>query len=345
MRNRLLVAVVCGAVLAGPAGAPAAVAAAPGTGSPTCGTEIQASVTLHADLTCSGPVLLIGGSTGGAAPVVVNLGRHTVRSTTGTTTLLMTGGDGLTPVTVDNGTVVPPPDGVAVQAPGGPAVTFHGMTFRGNVITTFVSSTFDRDRFLSGAGLYGDSTVATVRHSHFEGTATDRFAISLGFTEATVTDSTIDGYGVGILLSDFEGRADFERNRISGAGTGIEMDYGANPGVISGNRVVGSTGDGILLGQGSGIGSPGGEPPGLFVSGNVVSGNGGDGIHVDPVPVLAYGDFGIDVTLTGNRTLDNARYGIESPGDIPALNVTVVDGGGNRARGNGETPQCLNVAC
>ena len=344
MRNRLLVALACGGVLAGPAVAPAAAAAAPGGESPTCGSEIDTSVTLHADLACSGPVFLIGGSSGGA-PVVVDLGRHTIRSTSGTTTLLMTGGDGLTPVTVRSGTVVPPPDGVAVQAPGGPAVTFRSMTFLGNVITTFVSSTFDGDRFLSGAGLYGNSTVATVRHSHFVGTATDRFAISLGFTEATVTDSTIDGYAVGIALSDFQGRADFERNRISGAGTGIEMNYGANPGVISGNRVVGSTGDGILLGQGSGIGGPGEEPPGLTVSANVVSGNGGDGIHVDPVPVMPYGDFGIDVTLTGNRADYNGRYGIESPGDIPAQNVTVTDGGGNRARGNGETPQCLNVAC
>ena len=54
-------------------------------------------------------------------------------------------------------------------------------------------------------------------------------------------------------------------------------------------------------------------------------------------------DDGIEVgdavaTLTRNTANNNADYGIEA-----VLGVT--DGGGNRASGNGNAAQCLNVVC
>ena len=61
---------------------------------------------------------------------------------------------------------------------------------------------------------------------------------------------------------------------------------------------------------------------------NVASGNGDDGIDVD--------DAG--TTITSNTANDNGDYGIEAVPDV-------IDGGGNKARGNGNPAQCLNVSC
>jgi parallel beta-helix repeat protein len=54
-------------------------------------------------------------------------------------------------------------------------------------------------------------------------------------------------------------------------------------------------------------------------------------------------DDGIDVnsrttTITGNHAVHNGDFGIEAV-------VGVIDGGGNKARGNGNPAQCLNVVC
>ena len=61
---------------------------------------------------------------------------------------------------------------------------------------------------------------------------------------------------------------------------------------------------------------------------NRASRNGDDGIDVE----------NSDATLTGNTADRNSDLGIEA---VPG----VTDGGGNRAFGNGNPLQCLNVAC
>ena len=55
------------------------------------------------------------------------------------------------------------------------------------------------------------------------------------------------------------------------------------------------------------------------------------------------GDDGIDAaasgtTVTANTANDNTDLGIEA---VPG----VIDGGGNKASGNGNPAQCLNVRC
>ena len=45
-----------------------------------------------------------------------------------------------------------------------------------------------------------------------------------------------------------------------------------------------------------------------------------------------------DTTVTANTANDNGELGIEA---VPG----VVDGGGNRARGNGDPRQCVGVTC
>ena len=64
------------------------------------------------------------------------------------------------------------------------------------------------------------------------------------------------------------------------------------------------------------------------VEGNTANGNGDDGIDVQNA----------NTTLTSNTANDNVDFGIEA---VPG----VIDGGGNRAFGNGNPLQCLNVVC
>jgi hypothetical protein len=61
---------------------------------------------------------------------------------------------------------------------------------------------------------------------------------------------------------------------------------------------------------------------------NIAIGAGDDGIDVDTAAT----------TLTRNLALRNGDLGIEA---VPG----VIDGGGNKAQGNGNPAQCLNVAC
>jgi hypothetical protein len=62
--------------------------------------------------------------------------------------------------------------------------------------------------------------------------------------------------------------------------------------------------------------------------------NGDDGIEIGEGGAIP----GSSVVLTRNTANDNGDFGIEAaPG--------VTDGGGNKASGNGNPLQCLNVFC
>ena len=89
---------------------------------------------------------------------------------------------------------------------------------------------------------------------------------------------------------------------------------------VSRNRIDGSHEDGIwvsLILRGT-----------ITLDRNVVTDSGDDGIDVDTPRAV----------ITRNRANFNVDLGIEAePG--------VTDGGGNKARGNGNPAQCLNVRC
>jgi hypothetical protein len=98
------------------------------------------------------------------------------------------------------------------------------------------------------------------------------------------------------------------------AGTGL-----ARGNVLRGNRVKSAGLDGILIDE---------TATNSLVKRNRVVGAGDDGIDVDS-PVTA---------LTRNIANRNRDLGIEA---VPG----VIDGGGNKAKGNGNPLQCRNVAC
>jgi large repetitive protein len=137
------------------------------------------------------------------------------------------------------------------------------------------------------------------------------------------------------------------RNQVLESGLfGINRD-GGDRNLIAHNKVRGAGRQGILVGV---YGSPNGRDNAVIA--NRVRDVGRDGVRVgkkvtDTVlrrnRVRDAGDDGIDVrpasaTLTSNRASHNHDLGITAADGVS-------DGGGNRASGNGDSRQCLNVRC
>ena len=145
--------------------------------------------------------------------------------------------------------------------------------------------------------------------------------------------SACDGCGIGIQIY---GNDDVvARNLvIDSPRYGIEVDDFGDPGhspatdnIVRDNVVIRS-GKGIAIGP-----EAGGVVLNTLIKRNVVVDAVDDGIQlVGPSTGLAAS------TLTGNITVHNGDLGIEAvPGTI--------DGGGNKAAGNGNPLQCLNIRC
>ena len=144
-------------------------------------------------------------------------------------------------------------------------------------------------------------------------------------------------------------------NRITGTGSvpseaggfGILLDGGGHN-LVQRNTLTGGRGPAIFLTQ---LEAPS-PPDHNVISHNTVNNNLVDGILVDLAATATLverntansnGDNGIDVaapgtTVTANTANDNTDLGIKA---VPG----VIDGGGNKASGNGNPAQCLNVRC
>jgi Periplasmic copper-binding protein (NosD) len=158
-------------------------------------------------------------------------------------------------------------------------------------------------------------------------------AIALFTTKDTVVEKNniIGNSGVAVQEGNTSSGTRFLDNSIVGTrfldtpleGNGTGLGVGGSDGtVIARNRLDHNAGDGLFLtsaGQNT------------LVERNFASGNGDDGIDVDSTRTPR-------ATLTRNTANNNFDLGIEAvPGTI--------DGGGNKASGNGNPAQCLNVAC
>jgi hypothetical protein len=163
-------------------------------------------------------------------------------------------------------------------------------------------------------------------------------------------------------------RNEIRRNRSVRDGDG--MDLAGNRNVIAGNRIShprGEDGIGISLDAGdrnliarnsvrdpktTGIGVGFGRAIGNVMSRNHIRGAGGDGMDVDKKGqhtrlrrnhIVGSKDDGLDINnpktkLTRNEARRNGDLGIEAVHGV-------IDGGGNRASGNGDPRQCTHVAC
>ena len=189
-----------------------------------------------------------------------------------------------------------------------------------------------------------------------------------------ISKNDLDKASIGLAFGSHDNTV--AANSVSGSG-GVALTYGAHGNEIKGNAITGG-GIGIFASSGNvivgndisasptfGIGVHGschfGRSDENALVRNTVRGSAGDGIavaasdnypHPCPGPrgnaiienkVDAGNDDGIDVdsestVVTKNSTNDNGDLGIEA---VPG----VIDGGGNRARGNGNPLQCLYVVC
>jgi parallel beta-helix repeat protein len=154
--------------------------------------------------------------------------------------------------------------------------------------------------------------------------------------------------GGGILISPGK-RNVIARNRLSRDGSGIGIERGRHN-LVARNLVVDPRGRGIRLGLDFADGSSVGGVDNI-VRRNVVKRSGDDAFLINRKGAsvlrrnVAKGakDDGFDIEsrstrLTKNRAKHNADLGIEAV-------KGVIDGGGNRAGGNGDPRQCVNVKC
>jgi hypothetical protein len=221
----------------------------------------------------------------------------------------------------------------------------------------------------NGGGLHtGVLSVVTVRNSTFRDNR--GWGISSDDTVLRLADSRITGNAEGGIKGFMLYGSTIRGNRIADQPTGPGFDAsgwtlqsttikdntftnnqvgllarGVGPfsqgGPISGNRFVGNLAAGMWLEDSAAVASSDAQ---LNVVGNTFTGNGfasdglvdasgravDDGLHLDVV--------GLRVDVGDNVATRNAGHGIAAYDDA-------ADDGGNRARANGQAPQCVGVVC
>jgi parallel beta-helix repeat protein len=313
-----------------------------------CGDTITQDTTLDSDLLCAADGLTIDGD-----QVTLDLAGHSI---TGSGT-----GIGIAPV-----------GGLVVEVRGGTVRGFGAALFSDGPRSLIV-----REMLIerNGAGVrcnYSDECRVLDSSFFFNGaTAINAYSPDNGGI-AEIRGNVVRHNMNGISITDYT--ATVTDNRVErNSGFGVELDYGAQGGVSS-NVVSHNGGDGVLItfnsdvtltsnriqangGDGVEAEGAGGFTTGADLIGNRISGNAGDGVRfgfevvgvIDSNRTDRNGDDGIDVdaadplnfnevVVRANRAFFNADLGIE------AVSATT-DGGGNRAKHNGNPAQCVGVRC
>jgi parallel beta-helix repeat protein len=309
-----------------------------------CGDVITEDTVLENDLlNCPGDGLVIG-----ADNVTLDLNGHLIDGTgfptTGAGVDNNAGYDG---VTVIDGRIQEFVAGVQLMNASDNVVA--RLTLAGSPIGVSVQGDSDRNvisRNVSdgGIGLLGDTDGNVIERNTVSGSSGPGIQVLNGFPPTQpegnrAERNTVSDTGIGI---DVSGAVDtlVDRNEVSDAQFGISV---SGLRTLVNQNSVSTSGVSIILGQASGT----------TLLKNEVSDSTGDGIFVPSVVAVntlldqntanRNGDDGIDVeststTLTKNTANDNGDLGIEAV-------AGVTDGGGNKARGNGNPSQCLNVQC
>jgi parallel beta-helix repeat protein len=164
--------------------------------------------------------------------------------------------------------------------------------------------------------------------------------VLFGGSDASVTNGTIRGFRVGVLSGSFHSR--IQDDRLVDNVEGIRVSEPGDTMTVSGNLITETASFGIFVDDSSfneiygnrvlradtGILVADGSADNRLAS-NRVRRNVDDGIRVEEP---------YNTTLTGNRADFNGDFGIEAA-------LGNIDGGGNRAKHNGNPLQCLNVVC
>jgi parallel beta-helix repeat protein len=291
-----------------------------------CGKTVTTSLRLTADVSCSeDPALIVG-----ADQIDINLAGHRLGA--------------------------PFPLGIAIRNNGHSDVTIRNGTVAGGIDLNGASRNLIRGIDLSTGAIAGidveGGAANAVRASDVFGR---QFGIRVGSDDAVVANNDADA-ALGPAIGVTGERARIVRNRVNRAGgpnvfAGIELS-GSNGRVVD-NRVSGGwLKGGIVLDAGGSNVIAENEVSDIRFADGQTDPKLGDGIVINAFTAgtllrnnLAQrndGD-GIDVRASGARLRDNSAFDNHLLGINAVAGVT--DLGGNRAHGNGNPQQCLNVAC
>jgi hypothetical protein len=327
----------------------------PATASAThvqCGDVITQDTTLDSDLVdCPGDGVVIG-----ASGIRLDLGRHLIDGTSGASRAGINNQAGHDGVTVTNGTIRD--FGISVwlsNQQGGEAS--HLVTDNSIALDDSPDIRIERN-VVRGIGVIEDSDRVLIRRNdvvdggvivagfppspftsrdrHPDDMIIDRNTIqpvvalfqvpNASVTRNRVLGSPSDSIGAGIYIRGSQGSALVERNEVSGAMTGISIFF--TQAILTRNLVFENAGDGIWVQRGP---FPESTDTRALIDRNRSERNGDDGIDVDVTSAT--------VTISNNFASFNGDLGIE------AMPTPIIDGGGNKAHGNGNPAQCLNVRC
>jgi hypothetical protein len=326
-----------------------------------CGDTITQNTTLDSDLVCSGD-----GLTAEAGGITLDLAGHTLQGplafSVGVNVL------SFDHVTIRNGTISGFSRGVDTD--GARGTTLRNMVLQrngaglhcqyapecrvedsvihdndtgievdaadgGDLEPTVVQRNLIRDNgtgltITGQAGLVADNRI---EHNTGDGIRND-YGLPVHILSNVVSDNGDEGVRI-FYLAD----ATVAANRIIGnAGNGVGVhgsggEFGDTTATVSDNRIERSGGDGVLV-EGRGVTA--------LVERNQSDRNGDDGIDVDFGPYTPDPDCCFEVTVRANKAFFNSDLGIEAAQGTAA---GTTDGGGNKARHNGNPAQCVGVRC
>jgi len=301
-----------------------------------CGDTITADATLDADLLeCPNNGIVIG-----ADDIAIDLNGHTIAGD----------GEPFKPCPEDE------PCDIGILNEGHDAVTIEGGTVRDfGLGVVVVRARGNRLRHLAAVeNAFEGIVIFRSARTRVQGSSASRNGVGnsrpgIALIESDnnrITANTMSQNGdLGLFMAASDHNL-IRHNRARHNPEGGMIIEGDRNEIVR-NRVV-RGGGGILIT----IVNRGGRAVGNVVRRNVVRNVRAGGIAVDRVPkrtlvsrnlVVGSGRAGIIVgssstTITENRGVRNGGLGIRAV-------EGVVDGGGNRASGNGDPRQCVNVAC
>jgi parallel beta-helix repeat protein len=285
----------------------------------TCGQTLTHDTTLDNDLACPDVGLFVG-----ADGITIDLNGHMIEGNSSYPDVGVEDRAGYDNITVENGTIRNFTSGVLLG--GSDHSTVRDLTVsdtesivaEGIFLSRSPYAVVERvttDHAFEGIVIWDGS-----HHAHVDNISVSRsdYGISVSFNSgyALIEKSVVSRSGEAVEVRDIPG-VTVIKNHLVQNGIGVQADNSPSL-VLEKNDVTESFGDGIVVGQ----------SPGALLSENRVDRNGRDGIHV----------YEAATTITKNTANDNGEYGIEA---VPG----VIDGGGNRASGNGNPLQCLYVQC
>jgi parallel beta helix pectate lyase-like protein len=288
-----------------------------------CGSVITADTALDSDVVCEGETYGVTAITIATNGVTLDLAGYTVsgqRAYDDSSNGIATDGP-RTGITVMGGTVVGFGAGLDLSASGSIVERLRirdsggvGLQVDGD------GNTLRRidAQHSAETGIYMTGTGAVLERSRVRGMLACVWITGDG--PRMVRNMLADCYAAG-LVTRYAG-ATFERNSITGNASGFYLS--GEGAVVRRNDVTRNATGGLTV-----------IDPRAIVDRNVASEN---GTVSDFDPQGGIEVFRAGAVVSRNRADRNGDYGIYA---VPG----VVDGGGNRARDNGDPAQCLNVAC